>query len=89
MDIVKAKLQSYSEVIRDVTDLANVNKDSSLYKLYKTALERNFVKWDILGQFAWPEPITVSSIDSLEGHFNYLNNWLNNRYTYVCNQYNS
>ena len=89
VDVVKAKLQSYSEVIRDVIDLANVNKDSSLYKLYKTALERNFVKWDILGQSIWPEPTTVSSIDSLEGHFVYLHNWLNNRYTYVYSQYNS
>ena len=86
-NIVKEKLQNYNEIISGVTELANTNKDSSLYKLYKNALERNFDKWDIMGQYVWPEPSSVYSIDTLEGHFDYLYNWLGVRYTYICEQY--
>ena len=87
VNIVKEKLQSYSDIIDGVAELANTSKDSSLYRLYKNALERNFERWDIMGENVWPEPTSISSIDTLEGHFDYVYNWLNARYAYICEQY--
>ena len=40
-----------------------------------------------MGQYVWPEPASVYSIDTLDGHFDYVYNWLNTRYAYICEQY--
>lgn len=86
--LVKEKLVYYKESFFNALDLVKTDNPESFYAVYKKSLERNFEKWRILpGVKIYDEPKSVYSITTLEGQFDYLYNWLTERYYFVCGQY--
>lgn len=81
--LARAKLLSYKSTIFEVLDSLNIDSDSSIYALSKNALERNFVRWKIMGEGIWPEPTSVVAIKTLGGQIKYLRSWLLARYAYL------
>lgn len=81
--LVRTKLSSYKSTIFEVLDSLNIDSDSSIYAVSKNALERNFVRWKIMGEGIWPEPTSVVAIKTLSGQIKYLRSWLLARYAYL------
>jgi hypothetical protein len=55
----------------------------SLTTLLDTPKERNFQRWNILGQYVWPNPVVH---DTYEGEIGYLKNWINERIGWLDSQ---
>ena len=61
----------------------NTKRKNNLYNDMQGALERNFVKWDIMGKNTWPQPDDVIAINTVKGQIEFLHDWLLARYKYV------
>lgn len=79
-EIVKQKLIAYDDDIKAVISLADPENPEGYYEKYKYSMTRNFVRWDILGKYVWPNNIDVYSITTVEESFVYVKNWLSDRY---------
>lgn len=85
--LVKEKLIYYKNAIFEMLGLLETDNPDGIYAAYGRSLERNFEKWQTLGVFVYDEPESVYSITTVAGQFDYLRNWLTERYYYVCTQY--
>ena len=87
--LVKEKLVEYKDEFQYVIDLISTDPDIefSYYSKFGRAMERNFVRWNIMGQYIWPNPNVIVRIDTLKGQLDYLNEWLTERYKVVCGVY--
>lgn len=47
----------------------------------KDAQQRNFTRWNILGQYVWPNPMPVPQ--DYDGEINYLKNFITNRMSFL------
>ncbi len=81
--IVKAKLALYKDSITEVLQLLDVDSEDSIYAKAPNALERNFVRWPIMGKLVWSEPSSVVAITTLKGQIRYLRSWLSARYSFL------
>ena len=86
-EIVKGKLKKYDSVIKDIIALADVENENGYYNVYKKAINRNFERWNILGQYVWPNPEEVYKLDSVEKHFRFAHDWINKRYEIIKKYY--
>lgn len=80
-------LAAHKDTIYEVLDLLDTNSNTSIYSQYKEAMERNFVRWQIMGDYVFAEPATVCSITTLVGQIDYLRSWLLARYQFVHQTY--
>ncbi len=89
--LVQEKLNEYEQTIKDVIALASTDPEqkNSYYNLYKDAFERNFKRWNIMGSYQWPQPYSVYTINTVNGQFDYLYNWLTERHKIVRNTFAS
>ena len=78
--IVKQKLIDYDETIQYVISLADPDNPNGYYQQYQYSMERNFLRWDILGEYVWPNNKAVYSITTVRESFIYVRNWLSDRY---------
>ena len=81
--LVRNKLLSYENIINDVLESLDTESSTSLYGMYHNSLERNFDKWEIMGQGIWPEPQTVVKTTTFKGQVDYLRTWLLARFEYM------
>ena len=86
-NLVKQRLIDCKELLLEVISLADPASKSSPLFLYPEAIQRNFSKWDIIGEEVWPSPKDVNEIDSVAGHYSYLHQWLFGRYKYIWSKY--
>ena len=86
-EMVTEYLYSYETMMNEVIDLADSNSDSGIYSLYKNALNRNFTKWGIMGQYVWPEPNDVVALTAVKDQLDFLHDWLSARLAYMKTQY--
>ena len=86
-EIVKSKLIAYRSVIDFLCEKLDATRPNSIYQEYQNAIERNFIKWDILGKYVSPQPKSVYEIDTVVGQLDYLRTWLIGRYTYIYKKY--
>lgn len=80
---VKDKMLANASVISEVIELLNNENENNLYLTHKAAMDRNFDRWKIMGEYIWPEPITIYSLDTIEKQMSYFHDWLQTRYTYI------
>lgn len=81
-ELVSEKLQHYEALIKNVIlqSVEYINECTH-------SIERNFVRWDILGKPNWPNPPKMVSIDTWEGQMTYLQNWLYESLDYMLSVY--
>lgn len=87
VDIVKAKLTKYSSGLNDVFKVINVNDSNCVYLKNKTSFDRNFDRWDIMGQPVSPEPKDIVNLISVKDQTEFLYNWLTARYSFIQQSY--
>lgn len=78
--LVKEKLEKYDETILSVISLADPKNPEGYYAKYQYSMARNFERWDILGEYVWPNNKDVYSITTVEESFIYVRDWLTVRY---------
>ena len=62
--------------------------DSLNYMLERSnSFNRNFEKWEILGQYVWPNGPEIVEITTWEGQVEYLHEWVTNSLNYIYSQY--
>lgn len=83
IDCVKDKMSSNASIIADVIALLDMTNENNLYSLHKNAMDRNFVRWDIMGIYIWPEPITIYSLSTISDQMTYFHDWLQLRYSFM------
>lgn len=83
VDAVVAAFTAHKSDIDAVLAMLDTSLNTSVYALYENALERNFVRWPVMGTSVFVEPATVTSITSLAGQIDYLYSWLLARYQFV------
>jgi len=54
---------------------------------FKNSFERNFIKWDILEKYVWPNPTELVEIHTWMGQVEWLMDWLHKSLDYVYNYY--
>ena len=62
--------------IRDAEIWAMMNRINYMAWRYQDSFERNFDRWQIMGEFVWPNPDRVVAIDTFAGQVGYLVEWL-------------
>lgn len=87
VNLLKTKLVSYRPILEEMFEMLEIDSETSLYKKYKNAFERNFLRWDIMGKFVWPQPNNVVSIATIKGQLGFMNSWLKSRYLYLRDIY--
>ena len=85
--MVAEKLLQYESEIASVCALADPENEDGYYLQYKNSLTRNFKRWNMLYNWLGTEPDDVRRIYSLKGQFDFLSNWLEQRYVFLCEQY--
>lgn len=83
INCVKDKMMTYSTIVSDVISLLDISSEDNLYFKSKNAMNRNFKRWEIMGIYIWPEPITIYSLDTIEEQMSYLHDWLAVRFSYM------
>ncbi len=84
---VTKELTDHEEDLEDVINLLDIDNPNGIYQQYKNAMNRNFDRWNIMGQYTWPEPMTVYLLNSFEKQQKYLYVWLNERLEYIKTRY--
>ena len=80
--LVKDYLDDYHDDISSMIDNSiNYLKNRSY------SFNRNFVKWDILGTYVWPNSPEIVAINSWTGQVDYLANWLHQSLNYIYSYY--
>ena len=69
---------------RATTDGSNPN---SYYSMYGAAMERNFVRWQIMGERVWPNTKVIVNITTVKGQIDYMREWMIERYDVLCDFY--
>ena len=89
LELVREKLVEYKPYFMETVALLQTDGKNAkaYYSLYGKAMERNFIKWDIMGSYVWPNPQVIVDIKTLKGQLNYLRTWLIERYYVVCDWY--
>ena len=85
--LVCERLVGYRAQFKNTINLVNTSSANSYYAMYKMAMERNFIRWDIMGKYVWPNPEVIVKIDTVRGQLDYLYEWLLDRYEVVCDFY--
>lgn len=85
--IVKDKLLSYTDEIETILSLCDFDDPNSYYGRYGKSIERNYVRWDILGKPIWPNPASVVHLDTVEKQFRYIHDWFKERCVVVYEYY--
>ena len=83
IDILREKLIAYDDTIKSVISLADPDNPEGYYQKYQHSMTRNFLRWDILGQYVWPNNYDVYSITTVRESFIYVKDWLTTRYGYL------
>ena len=86
---VAEKLLAYRDTIFDVLGLLDFTNEKYLYSYVSEALERNFLRWDIMGKYVYPEPESVYSLVTVQEQIEYLYNWLYERYNFMYKKFTS
>ncbi len=87
VDLLRQRLEEYENVILGVAALADTENPDGYYAQYGQAIERNFVRWQILGVEMWPSPQALVDIKTATGQMDYLSEWLKERYYVLCEVY--
>jgi len=87
VSLLQQKLSEYGEIITGVAELADSEAPNGYYAQYGQAIERNFVRWQILNEGAWSDPQALVDIKTAAGQMDYLSEWLKERYRVLCEIY--
>ena len=82
----KLVIARWDELVEDGLFEKMIAKLDAAYEENKESFEHNFERWPIFGQRINQEPNQVRALNSVEEHYNYLRDWLNNRVEWL-NQY--
>ena len=87
--LVAQKLEKYEDTINDVISLLETDgsNKNSYYSVYGEAIDRNFERWDIMGEYIWPNTQTLVDITTAKGQIDYLHEWLTQRHKIVRNRF--
>ena len=55
---------------------------------YQSSFENNFVRWNVLGRYTWPNPAEVIAIKTYMAQVEYLLDWLGTRIDWLDDYYN-
>ncbi len=80
--LVSEKLKVYKNLIVDTIN----NAVESVFNFSNSFL-RNFERWDILGQYVWPNSAEMVAISTWEGQVEYVQDWLLNSLDYLLSEY--
>lgn len=72
---------SYVPIINEV------NKLYSYLKNYSNSFNRNYLRWDVLGQQMWPTPPRLVALTTWEEQIDYLRNWVLKSLDFIYNNY--
>ena len=61
----------------------------TFYNAHKSDLEKNFEKWDVIGEKTDKQPVTVIKLKTYEANVNYLKKWLDDRHSWMNRYFNS
>ena len=78
VSLVSEKLASYERTVRDTLDSVN-----QLATDFAASYDRNFERWQILGEYVWPNTPELVAIDSWQGQIEYLTDWLTKSLDYL------
>ncbi|MGI6359515.1 MAG: CotH kinase family protein [Acholeplasmatales bacterium] len=73
------------EVLEDIMPKLIEDLDYA-YDGLKESAERNFDKWDILGTYTWPNPEAMWTINTYEGQYRYIREYLVKRTEWLKNE---
>lgn len=74
--------ERWNEKKNEILETINTTIDEEATKL-NTAADMNFNKWEILGQYVWPNPDGYQYRTEYSQEVAYFKNWLLNRYNYL------
>lgn len=84
------------EFVQFVAQLLNENQAAIRQKITEVVTQakacsdsyvRNFERWDILGQYVWPNSQAIVDIDTWEGQVDFVVDFLNNSLDFMLSQY--
>ena len=81
-DLLKEYLNNYHDDID-----ASIESSVNYLKSHSASFNRNFIKWDILGTYVWPNSPEIVNIDTWIGQVDYLGSWLNKSLDYLYQYY--
>ena len=53
------------------------------------SIERNFERWDLLGEWVWPNPDELIKMQTWQEHFDFVKDYLEKSLAFMCEQYPS
>ena len=86
-NLIQEKLiNRYKELRKDILSDENLNNYiEELYKKINTSAEKNFERWEILGQDVWPNK---NNFKSYKEEVDYLQNWILKRLNFLDSKWN-
>lgn len=88
-EAVKNRLTGYEDIINSALQLLDSKNPVGYYAMYNQSFNRNFIRWDIMGKYVWPEPEDVYTIDTLDGQMEFLKTWLTKRYDFIVKTFSN
>lgn len=85
--LVKEKLNTFKSEFESVMNLLDIHNNEGLYMKNKESLERNFIKWDVMGKYIWPNPKDVYCIKTVDGQIDFFKRWLEGRYSFLLSEF--
>ena len=85
--LIQEKLiNRYKELRKDILSDDNLNNYiEELYKKINTSAEKNFERWEIIGQDVWPNK---NNFKSYKEEVDYLQNWILKRLNFLDSKWN-
>ena len=80
---LKTKAYAFSKTLAKI----DTRKKDNLYSEMAEAFDRNFEKWDVMGEAVWSQPDDLIAIDTVKGQVDFLHDWLFARYKFVYESY--
>jgi len=81
-DLVASKLEKYED---DIIDAIENVTDSALQNI--ASYERNYLKWQTIGIYVWPNSQDLVDIKTWEGQVEYVKTWLLDSLEYLIDYY--
>ncbi|MBP3369143.1 MAG: CotH kinase family protein [Clostridia bacterium] len=87
--MLRSRLIEFEPILNEVLELASTDRSDkdSYYAIYGDAMNRNFERWDIMGQKIWPNTPAINEIMTVKGQIDYMREWLLKRYDVICDHY--
>lgn len=89
LSLLRTRLKETGPIIADVLKAAETDDSNpnSYYARYNKAMNRNFLRWQIMGQGVWPNTPALVRLKTVKEQIDYMREWIFERYDVLCEYY--